>query len=206
MNKDKLPEELLSGNGDESELETDMIDRSSDELVDESQGQVEVEPTEEFTLEEQLAAVEAKASEYEMKAAEYLDGWQRARAEFANARKRLERDRAEAYSNAAVDYAKKLLPILDDFDRAIDNAPLEIKNDDWFEGIALVQRKLNGILENLNVQRIEAIGKPFDPNFHEALALMEADGVESGVVIEELQIGYCIGDRVIRPALVNVSA
>lgn len=206
MNKDKLPEELLSGNGEESGLETEMNDRQTGELVEESQGQVEVEPIEELTLEEQLEAMKEKASEYESKAAEYLDGWQRARAEFANARKRLERERAEAYSNAAVDYAKKLLPILDDFDRAIDSAPPEIKGDDWFEGITLVKRKLNGILENLNVQRIEAIGKPFDPNFHEALALMEADGVESGVVIEELQIGYSIGDRVIRPALVNVSA
>lgn len=206
MNKDKLPEELLSGNGEESGLETEMNDRQTDALVEESQGQVEVEPIEELTLEEQLEAMKEKASEYESKAAEYLDGWQRARAEFANARKRLERERAEAYSNAAVDYAKKLLPILDDFDRAIDSAPPEIKGDDWFEGITLVKRKLNGILENLNVQRIEAIGKPFDPNFHEALALMEADGVESGVVIEELQIGYSIGDRVIRPALVNVSA
>lgn len=189
----------MAGNSDDSGFETETNDRPAGELVEESQGQIEEEPIEALTLEEQLVAMEAKA-------AEYLDGWQRARAEFANARKRLERERAEAYSNAAVDYAKKLLPILDDFDRAIDNAPPEIKNDDWFEGIALVQRKLNGILDNLNVQRIEAIGQPFDPNFHEALALMEADGVESGMVIEELQIGYCIGDRVIRPALVNVSA
>ena len=202
MKKDTLPEEVMAENGDESGLEPETNDRPADE----SQGQVEEKLIEELTLEEQLVAMEAKASDYEAKAAEYLDGWQRARAEFANARKRLERERAEAYSNAAVDYAKKLLPILDDFDRAIDNAPPEIKKDDWFEGIALVQRKLNGILNDLNVQRIEAIGQPFDPNFHEALALMEADGVESGVVIEELQIGYCMGDRIIRPALVNVSA
>lgn len=199
MKKDTLFEKDMAGNSDDSGFETETNDRPAGELVEESQGQIEEEPIEALTLEEQLVAMEAKA-------AEYLDGWQRARAEFANARKRLERERAEAYSNAAVDYAKKLLPILDDFDRAIDNAPPEIKNDDWFEGIALVQRKLNGILDNLNVQRIEAIGQPFDPNFHEALALMEADGVESGMVIEELQIGYCIGDRVIRPALVNVSA
>jgi molecular chaperone GrpE len=206
LKKDTLPEEVMAENGGESGFETETNDRPVDELADESQSQVEDKLIEELTLEEQLVAMEAKASEYEAKAAEYLDGWQRARAEFANARKRLERERAEAYSNAAVDYAKKLLPILDDFDRAIENAPPEIESDDWFDGITLVQRKLNGILENLNVQRIEAIGQPFDPNFHEALALMEADGVESGVVIEELQIGYCIGNRVIRPALVNVSA
>jgi molecular chaperone GrpE len=206
LKKDSLPEEVTAENSVESELEAEMNEPPADELVEEGQDQVEEIPFEELTVEEQLAVMEVKASEYEAKAAEYLDGWQRARAEFANARKRLERQRAEAYSNAAVDYAKKLLPILDDFDRAIDNAPPEIRDSDWFDGITLVQRKLTGILDDLNVRRIEAIGQPFDPNFHEALALMEADGVESGVVIEELQIGYCIGDRVIRPALVNVSA
>lgn len=159
------------------------------------------EPTaeaEELTLEEELALAQAKA-------AEYLDGWQRARAEFANARKRLEKQRAEAYKNAAVDHAAKLLPILDDFDRALSNVPPEIADDSWFEGILLVRRKLQSIMEGLQVEPIEAVGQPFDPNFHEALALKEADGVESGTVIEELLVGYRLGDRVIRPSLVNVA-
>jgi molecular chaperone GrpE len=155
----------------------------------------QVEPT----LEEQLAAAEAKA-------AEYLDGWQRARAEFANARKRLERERMEAYKNAAVDYAAKLLPVLDDFDRAIISVPTEIEENSWFAGIILVQRKLHAILDGFNIERIEALGQPFDPNLHEALALKEAEGVESGTIIEELQPGYRMGDRVIRPSLVNVAA
>jgi molecular chaperone GrpE len=153
----------------------------------------------ELTLEEQLAAAQEKA-------AEYLDGWQRARAEFANARKRLEKQRAEAYKNAAVDHAAKLLPILDDFDRALANAPAEIEADNWFEGIQLVRRKFQSIMEGLKVEAIEAVGQPFDPNFHEALSLKEADGIESGTVIEELLVGYRLGDRVIRPSLVNVAA
>ncbi|MGD2048516.1 MAG: nucleotide exchange factor GrpE [Chloroflexota bacterium] len=206
MKKEPLPEEVTAENDVESRSESEMNEQPVNELLEEEQDLEGEKPIEELTVEEQLVAMEARAAEYEAKAAEYLDGWQRARAEFANARKRLERQRAEAYNNAAVDYAKKLLPILDDFDRAIENAPPEIKDNDWFQGITLVQRKLNGILDDLNVQRIEAVGQPFDPNFHEALALMEADGVESGLVIEELQIGYCLGDRVIRPALVNVSA
>ncbi|MFZ0547959.1 MAG: nucleotide exchange factor GrpE [Candidatus Promineifilaceae bacterium] len=154
---------------------------------------------EELTLEEQLTAAQSKA-------AEYLDGWQRERAEFANARKRLEKQRAEAYKNAAVDHAAKLLPILDDFDRALSNVPSEIAADSWFEGIQLVRRKLQTIMEGLKVEAIEAVGQPFDPNFHEALALKDADGVESGTVIEELLVGYRMGDRVIRPSLVNVAA
>jgi molecular chaperone GrpE len=151
-----------------------------------------------LSLEEQLAAAEAKA-------AEYLDGWQRARAEFANARKRLERERGEAYLNASVDIATQLLPSLDDFDRALNSVPPGVAEDKWFEGIQLVRRKLQNILENLRVTPIQAVGKPFDPNLHEALSLQPSDEYESGTVIGEAQAGYKIGDRVLRPALVFVA-
>jgi len=171
-----------------------------DEIVDEEQVIDKEElPEAELSLEEQLAEAEEKA-------AEYLDGWQRARAEFANARKRLERQRSEAYSGAAVDFARQLLPVLDDFDRAISNVPESVESEGWFEGVTLIQRKVNGILEQLKVDRIDAVGEPFDPNFHEALALLDGDGIESGIVIDELQVGYRLGDRVIRPSLVNVAA
>jgi molecular chaperone GrpE len=157
--------------------------------------QAEAEPT----VEERLQQAEAKA-------AEYLDGWQRAQAEFANARKRLEKQRAEVHQNAAVDHAAKLLPIFDDFDRALESVPDTVSQDPWFGGITLVRRKLQNILVELNVEPIEAMGQPFDPNYHEALALVETDGYEHGTVIEELQTGYRLGERVIRPALVNVAA
>ena len=199
MSEDKLAnEEVAAPEAQASEQEQDQNITASraegDEAPAEAESGVEAEPT----LEEQLAEAESKA-------AEYLDGWQRARAEFANARKRLERERSEAYRMAAVDYAKKLLPILDDLGRAMDSVPPEIAQNQWFEGLDLVNRKMVSILESLDVQQIEALGQPFDPNIHEALALVEADGIESGLVIEELQTGYRLGDRVIRPTLVNVS-
>ena len=188
-----------------------MEEESKSELEPESEVRLDVETDiegdggevdklpEEKTIEERL-------TEAEEAAAEYLDGWQRARAEFANARKRLERERAEAYGSAAVDYTRKLLPILDDFDRALDTVPPTIEEDNWFEGLTLAQRKLRAFLEDLRVERIDAVGQPFDPNLHEALALKEADGVESGVVVEELQVGYRLGNTIIRPSLVNVAA
>jgi molecular chaperone GrpE len=151
-----------------------------------------------LSLAEQLTAAEAKA-------AEYLDGWQRARAEFANARKRLEKERGEAYLNASVDIAGQLLPILDDFDRALNSVPANIAQDKWYEGIGLVRRKLQNILENLRVTPIQAVGQPFDPNLHEALSLQPSDEYESGTVIAEAQAGYKLGDRVLRPALVFVA-
>jgi molecular chaperone GrpE len=172
----------------EEQMEGEDIVENSDGLV-----------TEELSLAEQLAAAEAQA-------AEYLDGWQRERAEFANARKRLERDRADAYLNANLEAAKKLLPLLDDFERALGNVPAAVADDPWLEGMQLVRRKLQTILESMNVTRIEAVGQPFDPNFHEALSLQPSTEYESGTVIQELQTGYKLADRVIRPSLVNVAA
>jgi molecular chaperone GrpE len=197
-----LKEETIDSERLDIEVEAEAEQPTGDDLANDEisvKGELDQEPKTELSLEEQLSASEEKA-------AEYLDGWQRARAEFANARKRLERERAEAYRNASVDYAKKLLPILDDFDRALENLPSEIGKDNWFEGISLVRRKLESILDSLDVVTIEAKGQLFDPNFHEALALVESDDFESGIVVEEVQTGYRLGDRVIRPSLVNVSA
>lgn len=155
--------------------------------------------SEELTLEQKLEQAEAQA-------AEYLEGWQRARAEFANARKRLERQRVDARRNATIDVVNKLLPILDDFDRAVENVPDDVADHDWFEGVALVHRKLRSILESLGVERIEALGQAFDPNYHEAVLREESEEYGSGIVIKVLQPGYCLDDRVIRPSMVVVAA
>jgi molecular chaperone GrpE len=206
LNKDKTAKDV-SGSAEELTVDkdTDMLladDQVGEETVStegEAQDEAEAEAEVELSVEEQLAQAEARA-------ADYLDGWQRARAEFANARKRLERQRTEAYANAGVDFVTRLLPIVDDLKRALDSAPPAIMEDPWFEGLDLVNRKFQSMMESMNVRAIEAVGQPFDPTLHEALALREAEGVESGIVIEELQTGYQLGDRVIRPSLVNVSA
>jgi len=179
----------------------------SEQGTDETDGdQADVDQSEEadaaedaLSLEEQLEAVEAKA-------AEYLDGWQRARAEFANAKKRLEKSRVDARRNATVEVIGKILPVLDDFERALENVPEEIAQDGWFEGIALIDRKLRDILKSENIERIETVGHPFDPNLHEAVLQEESADHESGTVIKELQSGYRLDDRVIRPAMVIVAA
>lgn len=152
-----------------------------------------------LSLEEQLEKAKADA-------AANLDGWQRARAEFANARRRMDKQLSEAYTNATADVVSRLLPVIDDFDRALANVPETVAQDGWFDGIRLVSKKLNGILENANIERIGSIGTPFDPNIHEAILQEPSDEHESGVVIRELQSGYKVGERVIRPALVVVAA
>ena len=196
--KEKPVEDVASGEM-EDVASGEMIEGElvSEEEADQSE---DGESTEEaLSLAEQLEAAEAKA-------AEYLDGWQRARAEFANAKKRLEKSRVEARRNATVEVIGKLLPILDDFERALENAPEEIAEHGWFEGIALIDRKLRDILKSENIERIETVGQPFDPNLHEAVLQEESDDYESGTVVKELQSGYRLGERVIRPAMVVVAA
>lgn len=150
-----------------------------------------------LSLEEQLARAQAEA-------AEYRDGWLRARAEFANARKRMEKQQLDAYNNALVDVVKKLLPALDDFDRAMAAVPAGVAEDSWYAGIELVQRKLYAILEGMNIEPIKAVGQPFDPNLHEAVMQVDSTDYESGIVAQELQTGYRRGERIIRPAMVTV--
>jgi len=150
------------------------------------------------TCEEMLAAAQEEA-------AKNLDGWMRSQAEFSNARIRMDKQRIEIQVRATTDMVKRLLPIIDDFNRAFDSVPDAVRADSWFDGIEMVNRKMIGILESLNVEPIEAVGQIFDPNCHEAIMQEQSDEYESGVIIRELQKGYKIGDRVIRPALVNVA-
>ncbi len=126
----------------------------------------------------------------------------RARADFANYKKRIERNRVQERHDMKGDIIKRFLPVMDDMLRALQNAP----EDPWVEGIQLIYRKLEGVLEAENITRIEAMGEEFDPNFHEAIGEVESDEYESGQVAEVLQEGYLLGERVIRPAMVRVAA
>lgn len=161
-------------------------------------GETTAAAEQEVTLEDRLAEAEAQA-------AEYLDGWQRERAEFANARKRLEKSRIEARQNATIEVISRLLPVLDDFERALDTVPEPVGQDDWYDGIILVHRKLLGILESEQIERIASVGEQFDPNVHEAVMQEASDEHDSGIVMRELQSGYRLDNRVIRPAMVVVA-
>jgi molecular chaperone GrpE len=148
-----------------------------------------------------LALEEAKAQE-----AEYLDGWQRARAELANARKRFQRDREQAYGNAKADILVRLLPIVDDFERAFATLPDDLAGQTWLEGIRLIQQKFTKLLEQEGVTPIEAEGEAFDPFVHEAVTHEPSQAVPEGHIIAEVQRGYKVGDRVLRPCAVRVSS
>ncbi len=149
-----------------------------------------------------LAAALAKA---QAEAAEYLDGWQRARAEFANYRKRVEREKEDMRQQAAADMLASLLPIVDDFDRALGNIPAEAEEYTWTQGVVLIVSKLHALLKNSGLTEINPVGEPFDPALHEAVGADNNAEVATGHVTVVLQKGYAYGDRVLRPARVRVA-
>jgi len=181
---------------------TDKKKHKHEDEVTESQPTAESMPVEGNPLEGEVESLKAQLAEAESKASEYKDGWARSQAEFQNYKKRIERDNALTYASMKGDIIKKILPALDDLERALQNRPAD---DAWANGIELIARKLQNTLESEGVKRIEAKGAAFDPNFHEAITHEPSDEVESEHISEVVQNGYILGERVIRPALVRVA-
>ena len=148
-------------------------------------------------LERDLSAAQAEADEQ-------LRARQRATADLSNYRRRTEDERATVTQFANAVLITRLLAVLDDFDRALANVPDEV-HEGWVEGVRLVERKLRSLLESEGVTPIEAEGEPFDPNVHEAVVHEETTDHPDNVVIGEVQRGYRLHDRVLRPALVRVA-
>jgi molecular chaperone GrpE len=149
-----------------------------------------------------IEALTKRLEEAETQAAEYRADLQRERAEFVNYKNRIVRDQETSRANMKGDILQKILPVLDDLERALQNRPAD---DSWAGGIELIARKFQSALESEGVTRIEAEGKPFDPNFHEAISHEPNGDVPSEHVIAVVRNGYVIGERVIRPALVRVA-
>jgi len=183
-------------NSNESEFQDEEnINNNNDDVLE---GEVE-------ELQDEANDLEVALEEAKTKANEYLDGWQRARADFANYKKRVERDQSNTYQLATGSVIKRFLEVLDDLDRALKNRPESGEGANWANGIELVYRKLISILESEGVVPMKSDGMEFDPNLHEAISSEQSDLHKSGEIIETLQQGYMIGDRVLRPAVVRVA-
>ena len=148
-----------------------------------------------------LESLRAALDEQSKKSETLLGNWQRATADLANYRKRMEQEKQETTAFANAQIISRLLPAMDDFTRAFETIDQKLKEETWVEGMRLIYRKLQSILEAQGVQVIPTVGQPFDPNFHEAV--MEMDG-EQGLVVSEMAKGYKLRDKVLRPAVVAV--
>lgn len=146
-------------------------------------------------------SLEQELAEARKKAEEYLASWQRTQADFINYKRRSEQERQEFNKYANSSLCCSILPVLDDLERAINAIPEEYSKSDWVEGVRLVERKFKTILEGQGVKPICALGMDFDPNFHEAL---RQERGKEGMVISEIQKGYVLHDKLLRPARVIV--
>jgi len=136
---------------------------------------------------------------------EFSDGWQRERAEFSNYRKRMSRDLDAQKVNIKIEIIKKYLAVKDDLERALKNMPASLIDEPWINGIQLINQKLSNILDGEGIQPIPAEGLAFDPAMHEAISHEDDPDVESGFIIEVVQQGYTISERVVRPSQVRVA-
>ena len=146
------------------------------------------------TVEEQLAEALEKAD------ANYKQ-WQRAAADFANFKRRVEHERGEAARFASAALVINLLPVYDDLDRAVNSVDANLAGLNWVQGVVAIQRKFASLLEAMGVKEVAAEGEQFDPERHEAVARQPGD---DGKVLHVVQKGYALGDKVIRPAMVIV--
>ena len=140
-------------------------------------------------------------SEEKEKAEKYLANWQRCQADFINYKKWAEQNKNEIIKFANANLIKEILPLLDDLSVAFNNLPQNVEDEQWIDGIKLIYNKLLTVMKSQEVEEIEAIGKPFDPNFHTAIMCKEG---EDGIILEELHKGYTYKNTVLRPSMVIV--
>ena len=199
-NKDQIKSEV-------EETETDSLEENSlDQDLDVEGSAAEVELDDDETVEDPVEVLQASLGEITTKAEEYLDGWQRARAEFANYKKRVLRENADIRQMARGEVIKLYLDIADDLGRALQEKPESGEEGTWADGIEIIFQKLRSRLEAEGIKPMNPLGEEFDPNIHEALMKEESEEYESGQIIEVMQEGYWIGEKVLRPALVRVAA
>ncbi len=170
--------------------------RASQQPEREQSGEKEDEATQDSP-----ATLEAQLAQEKERAESYLASWQRAAADYQNFKRRVEQERSEVAQMANLALLINLLPLIDDLERALENVDSHLAGLTWLDGIRLIHRKFQALLEINGVTEVLADGQPFDPNLHEAV--MYGDGPE-GTVTNVVQKGYMLGGRVLRPAMVVV--
>jgi molecular chaperone GrpE len=210
MPEEKLEEAVKPLSEEVPETEEAQQERETKESLAPEETPAEAEPRperDEGAAEEvdELTVLRRELEEQKAKAAEYLDGWQRARAEFANYKKRIEKEQEDMIQFANGAFITKLLPVMDDFERAFQTLPPNLMGMTWLEGIVLIQRKLQILFEQEGVAVIETEGQFFDPALHQAVTHEESEEHEEGQIIGGVQKGYKMGDKVLRPSLVRVA-
>ena len=186
-------------------MDKEKMQEQTEETVENTEVKEEIttEETVETVEENKESTMEEKLEEAQKQAKDNLDKYIRQLAEFENFRKRSNSEKTAMYSNGVRDTVEKLLPVIDNFERAVEAA--DDKEDPMYKGVEMILKQFMEILENLGVKEIPSKGEPFDPNVHSAVMHVDDESCDENVVVEVFQKGYTLGDKVIRPSMVKVA-
>lgn len=187
-----------------AEAESVSREQKTEGEADSEEGASEEEP-EKAEEEPEKMRKKKKKEKWEERIEELEDRVKRQMAEFDNFRKRTEKEKSHMYEVGAKDVIEKILPVVDNFERGLASVPEDQKSDPVIDGMDKIYRQLMAVLTDLGVMPIEAVGKEFDPNFHNAVMHVEDEELGENVVAEEFQKGYLYKDTVIRHSMVKVA-
>ena len=188
-------------------MEEKNLKKEQEESKEVLEGEETVQPDLEAEVKEAFSDenLEEKQDKKDIAIADLTDRLKRSMAEFDNFRKRSEKEKATMFDMGVGSIAEKILPVVDNFERAMAAAPKEGDGKAFAEGIAMIYNQLKKTLEDLGVKPIDCVGQPFDPNFHNAVMHVEDESLGENVVAEELLKGYMYKDSVLRHSMVKVA-
>ena len=188
----------------EKELEKEKTEKAVSEEKETKEAAASEKENKE-TSEKEEKASEKKKDPKDEKIDELNDKLRRSMAEFDNYRKRTDKEKSAMYEIGAKDVIEKILPIVDNFERGLNSIPEDAKGSAFADGMEKIYKQFVKTLDDMGVKPIEAVGKPFDPNFHNAVMHVEDESAGENTVVEVFQQGYALGDKVLRFAMVKVA-
>lgn len=207
-NKKEFDESIVEENTSGSSSEEEQQEEVSEETVDEAAAEEEKEESGESTAggkKKSARALEIELKKSQEKVADLTDKYQRLMAEFENARKRTAKEQSRMYDVGAKEVLAKLLPVVDNFERGLDALSDEEKEDAFTQGIEKIYQQLMAVFEEIGVKAMDAAGKEFDPEYHNAVMHVEDEELGENLVVEEFQKGYMYKDSVLRHSMVKVA-
>lgn len=207
-NKKEFDESIVEENTSGSSSKEEQQEEVSEETVDEAAAEEEKEESGESTAggkKKSARALEIELKKSQEKVADLTDKYQRLMAEFENARKRTAKEQSRMYDVGAKEVLAKLLPVVDNFERGLDALSDEEKEDAFAQGIEKIYQQLMAVFEEIGVKAMDAAGKEFDPEYHNAVMHVEDEELGENLVVEEFQKGYMYKDSVLRHSMVKVA-
>lgn len=203
---EKTPETGLDLHDEESLQNTEFTEENlAGGEVDKGGEEVLEDALTDVSLEEKVFTLEAELKQSKVQAEEYYSQLQRLQAEFDNYRKRTQKEKEETVKYAAERVIVALLPILDNFERAVNSAKANQDFNAFSQGVEMILKQMQTALAKEGLTAIEAVGQPFDPNLHDAVLQVDSEDHPENTVVEELQKGYYLKEKVLRPSMVKVS-